>query len=168
MVRPRLQPDQFISKVEFIESPASSAANKTSNLVYNPNKLDLSAWNQQRLAEQQQAASQQPANISKDGIQNLKAKFYESIVKSSEPTSLLAFNPHQSSIMIGAPPSSSPPTISKVKLNKLSSHENYLFNNKNSQNALRNTTNQLYNNNNINPTQSSFFNYDENIAASDL
>jgi hypothetical protein len=83
----------------------------------NPNKLDLSSWNKSQMAEY----TKQPVNVTKEGIQNLKSKYFEALKTETKQT---------------ANSSQMQPQISKVKLNKLSSHENYLFNNKNSQTAL--------------------------------
>jgi len=109
--------------------------------------------------------------MSKDGIENLKSKFYESASKSSMPptyntsTFYNTNNEFKSNYSANLNTNENRPQqgaqISKVRLNKLSSHENYLFNNKNNPN---------------NPTQSSNnydeynsrSNYDGSIATSDL
>lgn len=117
---------------------SSNSQQKIASLSYNPNKIDLTNWTHPR---NQLNEHKSPVSISKDGIEGLKARFYESARLHED-----------------AP--SQQPAVSKVKLNKLSSHQNYLFNNKNAQDALKNSTNQYYNNQNY---------YDEsNIATSDL
>lgn len=74
--------------------------------------------------------------------------------------------------------------VSKVKLNKLSSHENYLFNNRNAVQMLNNNSTTTTNINNANqysdlnessiinsflvPDNTNYYHYDESIAASDL
>ena len=116
---------------------SNSQQQKIASLSYNPNKIDLTNWTHPR---NQLSDHKSPVSISKDGIEGLKARFYESARLHED-----------------APPQQ--PAVSKVKLNKLSSHQNYLFNNKNAQDALKNSTNQYYNQNY----------YDEsNIATSDL
>lgn len=128
------------------------------NLDYNPNKLDLNNWNAQ--VSQPQQTSSKTFSISKDGIQNLKAKFYEqpkvNIVSNNDPK-LFGNNNNNNT---------NAPQISKVKLNKLSSHENYLFNSKNALNALKISTNQYLNNNAVNNNNNdddAFSNYTHSI-----
>jgi hypothetical protein len=100
--------------------------------------------------------------MSKDGVQNLKSKFYEAQQQQQQPQNSSHFynqparssntnfsnqSQHQSPYQSDYEPNqlrnsgSNSPQVSKVKLHKLSSHDNYLFNNKNAINVLRNVTN---------------------------
>ena len=88
---------------------------EASPFEHHPNKIDTSSWNSNKNQAQIQ---HQNYTISKDGVMNLKAKFYES-AKHTDPKSYNLVAQHQ-------------PLRAR-----LSSHENYLFNNKNSQNALK-------------------------------
>ena len=87
-----------------------------SKFEINPNKLDLSNWNQSKNGGNDE--NKQPQVISKDGVQNIKAKFLESMS-----------------------------TQTTKKPVKLSSHENYLYNTKNSQIKMQNELNSASNNN---------------------
>ena len=102
---PPMQPVRQITQPLFepqsFHNSNTSSAVSMSKLAYNPNKIDLAAWNQQQQAEQQINANY---NVSKDGVHNLKQKFYQ--------------------------PTTSNKSRSKIKL---VSHENYLFNSKNAQ-----------------------------------
>lgn len=129
---------------------------------YQPNKLDLSNWDQNQQQQHQQSVSNY--SMSKDGVQNLKSKFYEAQQHQQQPQNSSQFynqparssntnfsnqsqhqspyqsdyEQHQAQFRNSA---SNSPQISKVRLHKLSSHDNYLFNNKNAVNVLRNVTN---------------------------
>lgn len=80
---------------------------------HHPNKIDVSGWNNIKNQPQSQNHNY---NISKDGIMNLKAKFFES-AKINEPKPFDLIAHHQ-------------------PLKKITSHDQYLFSNKNS-NALK-------------------------------
>lgn len=81
---------------------------------HHPNKIDVSGWNNMK---NQQQSQHHNYNISKDGIMNLKAKFFES-TKTNEPKPFDLIAHHQ-------------------PLKKITSHDQYLFSNKNSQNTLK-------------------------------
>ena len=131
----------------------------------------MSAWSKNKNVQEN---FRQPVPVSKDGIQNLKARFYET--PSSKPDQNYQSLSIQSSYQDSSSSSSHPsynlinkfesssnnqfempynqsPQVNRVKLNKLSSHENYLFNSRNAVQAMKNQTN-YYN--------------DDSIAASDL
>lgn len=127
----------------------SSETTKVSSLVYNPNKLDLTKWTQPNSPSQQQQSNTANISISKDGVESLKARFYDPHQQQQQQQQYH----HQQAAVPSQP--------QRVRPIKLSSHENYLFNNKNAVNALKNSTNQYYNN------RSDFYD-DDNIAASDL
>ena len=111
----------------------------TINLVNSqaPNKINFSQFNPQNYSNEthNQANNFQ---MSKDGIENLKNKFYESASKSTYTHNPLSFYSTPNSGNSGYDDNNKSydnkqpvAQISKVKLNKLSSHENYLFNSKN-------------------------------------
>lgn len=136
-------PNDHEHRQQFATPSPSSETTKVSSLVYNPNKLDLTKWTQPNSPQ-----PQQPGNftVSKDGVESLKARFYD---------------PYQQNYYQQQQQATSSQT-QRVRPIKLSSHENYLFNNKNAVNALKNSTNQYYKSN-----RSDFYD-DDNIAASDL
>ncbi|RNA44360.1 hypothetical protein BpHYR1_051271 [Brachionus plicatilis] len=80
---------------------------------HHPNKIDVSGWNNTKNQSQDQ---HQNYTISKDGIMNLKAKFFESAKNEPKSFDLLAH--HQ-------------------PLKKITSHDQYLFSNKHPQNVLK-------------------------------
>lgn len=131
-------------------APAKPPAQSPTKFEMNPNKLDINAaWNQQQ--QQQRNESMRAAQaMSKEGVQTIKEKLFES----TQPQ----------------------PTVSNRTV-KLSSHENYLFNNKNSQqntmkmlNELNNQFNSANNSNNNNSYAQRNLNQYNNpmIASSDL
>lgn len=137
------------------ETPLSVNTMVNAPLIeHNPNKIDLSAWNNQKYAQQQQQQTSQ-FSVSKDGVQNLKARFYEAAV--SKP--IVGYSSVQPSL-----------SSNKIRVNKVSSHENYLFNNKNAQNVLNNPVVNYQQQDYHNKSNSFDFysNCDDEIAASDL
>jgi hypothetical protein len=140
----------------------------------NRNYLD-SAINKPKLFEpvnsSQNSIHKEDFHMTKDGIQNLKSRIFESSKSNYyvEPNNIQHNKPHHFSNQthhyyenqVDDNEVNNINRVSKIKLNKLSSHENYLFNNKNSMNAIVNSSNdfnQKYN--------QSYF--DDSIATSDL
>lgn len=147
-------------------SPNDSYKVSTAALNYTPNKLDLSNWSSG--GGDGGSRSPQPNVVSfamsKDGVESLKARLYDSSNSSISP---IPFSPPQYHYHQQAQQQQHQQPKQRVKL---SSHQNYLFNSKNAVNALKNSTNQYYNNNNNNNNNRSDYynNYADNIAASDL
>ena len=135
-----------------------------------PNKLNFNQFNAPSYPNESQSSIFQ---MSKDGIENLKSKFYESASKSSAPAyNPIAFynsnNENTNNFSNNFSYTENKPQhgishVSKVKLNKLTSHENYLFNSKNNPNF----SNQSQSNSNYDEF-SSRSNFDDSIATSDL
>lgn len=135
---------------------------------HTPNKLNLNQFNPHSNETQSSISSYQ---ISKDGVENLKSKFYESASKSTVTPTYSTTNLHNTNneynnsysgnLNLNENRHQQGTQISKVRLNKLSSHENYLFNNKNNPN---NQTQSSYNNDEYNSRS----NYEGSIATSDL
>lgn len=96
----------------------SNEINRESQQVpigHHPNKIDVSGWN--NMKNQSQAQQNQNYTISKDGIMNLKAKFYETAkLNETKPFDLISH--HQ-------------------PLKKIGSHDQYSYSNKNSANVLK-------------------------------
>jgi hypothetical protein len=144
------------------------------NYSHAPNKLNTNQFNPQSHPNENQS-SISSYQMSKDGVENLKSKFYESASKSTTTTPLYKqptfystnnsneySNNYTTSLNFNDnKPQQAGSQISKVRLNKLSSHENYLFNNKN------NPNNQSQSNSNYDEYNSRS-NYDDSIATSDL
>lgn len=132
-----------------------------------PNKLNLNQFTAPRNYQNENPQTS-TYEMSKDGIENLKSKFYASATKPSSTYNPLPFyknagNENENQMNFGGNTFSDNkhPQISKVKLNKLSSQENYLFNSKNNPN-FNNNNNQSYDEYN------SRLNYEDSIATSDL
>ena len=137
---------------------------------HTPNKLNLNQFNPHSNETQTSISSYQ---ISKDGVENLKSKFYESASKSTATPTYSTTNLHNTNneynnnysanlnLNLNENRHQQGTQISKVRLNKLSSHENYLFNNKNNPN---NQTQSSYNKDEYNSRS----NYEGSIATSDL
>jgi hypothetical protein len=129
-----------------------------SKLTFNPSKVDLASWNQPKHQQQQQ---QHDYAMSKDGIQNLKARFYAPPGGHSQPQ----LPPHLQQQQQQQQPQKT----------RLVSQENYLFNSKNAATVVsrqysadqneNDYENASYNNYN---SPSPFSGYNDQIASSDL
>jgi hypothetical protein len=132
--------------------------NSVSKLAYNPNKIDLTSWTgPQQPQQQQQQAQQQDFEMSKDGIQNLKARFY------APPGGHSQQYVQQQQQQQQQPLQQQPKT-------RLVSQENYLFNGKTARQFSDHGDNDNGSdfNNGFNGSNSAFTGYNDQIASSDL
>ncbi len=134
-----------------------------SKLAFNPNKIDLVSWNQPKQQQQlQQQQQQQDYEMSKDGVQNLKARFYAPPGGHSQPQ---------------LPPQLQQQQQTAPQKTRLVSQQNYLFNSKNArqynsdQSGANNNNENDYGDNGYDNNgyyNSAFSDYNEQIASSDL
>lgn len=131
-----IQVCQFLSIVQLDHNNLNKILEPTpapsvSKLSYNPNKLDLDAWNSNNNNQQLYDQHSSSYSVSKDGVQSLKAKLYQPLSPSPAPAGQFSsssspnFNQQQR-----------PTHNQSTSRIKLVSQENYLFNSKNAQSQL--------------------------------